>query len=205
MLITFEGIDYSGKSTVINSIEPDFDFIKTKEPFEDESVVGDATREVINKGEGGGFNEVCTLFMFLADHAYHVENFIKPELSSNNIVVSDRYIDSRYAYQQESLQGLIDKDDTLNWIQSIQESGKWTVEPDLTILLDIPVQEFRKRSKKDKTDSFEKERFLSKVRSNYLDLSDELDRYRVVDANKDEKVVVQNVERIINSYYYKNY
>ena len=110
----------------------------------------------------------------------HVEKIIRPELQKNKHVLSDRYVESTFAYQgagrglnQRELEGFIKN---LNFPK-----------PNLTIYLDLPVQEGLKRVKnRGKTDRFEREDliFFEKIRNFYLDLvKKDPQRYFLIDAS----------------------
>jgi thymidylate kinase len=76
-------------------------------------------------------------FLFLAEHANHVEKYVSPELKDRT-VVCDRYIDSRYVYQRHELENEV-SGDTLSWVRCIEEQD-WKIMPDTTILLDVSVE-----------------------------------------------------------------
>lgn len=204
-LVTVEGIDKAGKTTVLNALQsefPDADF--TTEPYEpnaesmpddyEGSWTGKAVREVLQgKREA---DEFATFAMFLADHLHHVESYLGPELDNGTLVICDRYMDSRYAYQQEALTEIVPDDESpLEWIQEIQE-GEYTgtIKPDLTLLLDITVDESFRRKGDDPAERFEKRQFLETVRNNYLELAEaESDRYKIIDAEQSKEQVKKDV------------
>lgn len=197
MFISIEGIDGSGKSTVTDALTQEYpEAVFTQEP-DDSTKYGKHVREVISDDSAP---QMAVFFAFLEDHAVHVENKIKPALQNNKMVISDRYIDSRYAYQESSLNNLLDVD-ALQWIRDIQEAG-WSIMPDLTILLDTDPEEGLKRintrnKSKERFENLEKQH---KVRDTYLELANIFkDRFTVIDttsrfneSNKDCK------QRVIN-------
>lgn len=203
-LVTLEGIDKAGKSTVLNALREEFpEAVFTTEPYEPEAEnmdneyegawTGEIVREVL-KGEREA-DEFGTFAMFLADHLHHVESLIGPALDEGKLVICDRYMDSRYAYQQEALRNIVPEGDTLNWIQNIQE-GQYagTIKPDLTLLLDISVEESLRRQGEDPTERFEKSDFLENARNNYLEIAeDEPERYEVIDAEQSKELVRREV------------
>lgn len=198
-LVTIEGIDKSGKTTVLNELKQQFpNAVFTKEPNDNEWT-GAEVRDVL-EGRSSA-SEFATFAMFLADHLNHIETVIGPELSDGNLVVCDRYIDSRYAYQQVSLEDTVESDDSLDWVQSLHE-GEYTstIKPDLTILLDISVEESMRRKGDDPAERFEKKEFLTKVRDNYRRLSvEESERFVVIDAEQSkERVKTEVTESIKN-------
>lgn len=193
MLVTVEGIDGAGKSTVVEQMrdDKDIDAVFTHEPTD--SWLGDAVERSIQDGESV---PLADLFLFVADHADHIERVVKPALDDGEVVVCDRYVDSRYAYQGAVL-GDRDEDvfeDALGWVRSLHEG--WTVIPDLTLLLDLPPDESVRRLDGGSM-KFERTDFLRKVRQNYLTLAEEEDRFVVVDATQGaDEVVGRCIEEV---------
>jgi dTMP kinase len=193
MLVTLEGIDGAGKSTVVERMRDgnDIDAVFTHEPTD--SWLGDAVERSIHDD---GSVPLADLFLFVADHADHIESVVKPALADGEVVVCDRYVDSRYAYQGAVLAER-DEDvfeDALGWVQEVHEG--WTVVPDLTLLLDLPPDEAVKRLDGG-TMKFERTDFLRKVRQKYLKLADDEERFVVVDATQGaDEVVGRCVEEV---------
>ena len=108
MLVTIEGIDGSGKTTVEEALRDSYDgaFFTTEPtaPGPHENEFGWAVRQAI---KDDATPPMAVLFTFLADHANHIETILRPALDSHDLVVCDRYIDSRMAYQGYALDGAI--------------------------------------------------------------------------------------------------
>ncbi len=177
LLITIEGIDGSGKSTLVVALQEslkDLDPVFTREPGS--TWVGDAVRRAIAER----VDPVTEALLFVADHAAHLEAVVRPALDGERMVISDRYTDSRYAYQGVLLEGKIP--DPMAWLRSLHNG--WTVVPDRTFLLIIPVDEAMKRLPGDKRrEHFEDGPFLEKVQGNYLSLAEaEPARFVLMDA-----------------------
>lgn len=192
MLVTVEGIDGAGKSTVVERMKDEVDAVFTHEPTD--SWLGDAVRRSINDDESV---PLADLFLFVSDHADHVERVIEPKLADGEVVVCDRYIDSRYAYQGATLSERDEEvfDDALEWVCGLHEG--WTVVPDLTLLLDIPPEDAVERLDRE-TMKFERVEFLREVRKNYMRLAEE-DRFVVVDATQGiDEVVERCVEEVVS-------
>jgi dTMP kinase len=192
-LITVEGIDKAGKTTVFSELESEFpSACITTEPNE-ESSVGKEVRSVLS-GDAEA-SEMATFSMFLVDHLNHIETKVGPELERGNTVLCDRYLDSRYAYQQVALNGEIDQSDELNWIKNLHEGNHTTtIKPDMTILLDISVGESLRRKGDDPAEKFETRQFLEQVNKNYHRLAaEEPDRYFVIDAERSKEEVKEEV------------
>jgi dTMP kinase len=194
-LITLEGIDGSGKSTISSRLKAHpalGDFLFTREPTTD--WIGEAVERAIHSDT----DHLAELFLFTADHAEHIAKVIRPALESGRTVISDRYSDSRYAYQGMTLCGRFE--DPMEWIRDIHRN--WTIVPDLTILFDIEpeiaVQRCGNRSEQTK---FEKIEFLEGVRANYLRLAgEEPDRFVIVNTDRAIERIEADVIGIITSF-----
>ena len=182
MFFTLEGSEGVGKSTLIESLkdffkENNIEFLFTREPGGTD--VGLEIRKFL-LDQSLDLNPYAETFLLLADRIQHVEKIIRPALQRNKNVLSDRYVESTFAYQgagrglsQRELEGFIKN---LNF-----------PEPNLTIYLDLPVQEGLKRVKnRGKKDRFERENliFFEKIRNFYLDLvKKDPQRYFLIDAS----------------------
>ncbi|MGL1930203.1 MAG: dTMP kinase [Desulfotalea sp.] len=175
-LIIFEGTDGAGKSTqikllasylsekytVINTFEP------TNGPF------GKEIRSLYNNR--GAKTKQEELDLFLADRKQHVKELILPNLKDGNIILCDRYYLSTVAYQ-----GAIGFDPA-----TILAMNSFAPEPDLAILLHLPVSQGRERITKlrdEATNDFEKAEMLEKVSHIFSGLN--LPYIRRIDASRD--------------------
>jgi dTMP kinase len=177
VLITIEGVDGSGKSTLVAALREslkDLDPVFTREPGS--TWVGDAVRRAIAERA----DPVTEALLFAADHAAHLQTVVRPALDAGRLVISDRYTDSRYAYQAAMLEGKIP--DPMAWLRALHNG--WTVIPDRTFLLLIPVEDALRRLPADRgREHFEDGPFLLKVRNNYLALAEaDPARFVLVDA-----------------------
>ncbi|MBC7086437.1 MAG: dTMP kinase [Methanomethylovorans sp.] len=191
-LITLEGIDGSGKSTIWRLLQNEAifcDCIFTREPTT--SWLGDA----VNRALHSNTDHITELMLFLADHADHIARLIRPSLESGLNVISDRYSASRCAYQGSTLEGLFD--DPLEWVRSLHKG--WTINPDLIILFDIdPAVAVKRCSTRKEQSKFEKIEFLKTVRNNYLRLAaEDRGKFVIIDTDKPLDEVKDEVFRII--------
>jgi dTMP kinase len=176
--VTFEGIDGSGKTTVVHRIEPElrkrgYTVVLTSEPTR--TWLGDAVRQSYDDDVG----PLAETFLFLADRAAHTDR-IRGWLRSGAIVLSDRYADSTYAYQGARLEGVVK--DPIRWLQRV--SAPAVVEPDLTILLEVPPRlGLRRIADRKRKVRFEKQGFLTRVAKNYERLA-RSPRFARVDASR---------------------
>jgi dTMP kinase len=134
------------------------------------------------------------LFLFITDHSHHLNNTIQPHLNKNHLVISDRYIDSRCAYQAHTLSSTFESP-----VKKIYDYHKdWSVIPDLTLYLDVTVETALKRVSSG--EKYETEERLTSIKENYETLvNDNNERFVTVDAEQPiERVVEKCVETIKN-------
>ncbi|MCX9085389.1 MAG: dTMP kinase [Candidatus Methanoperedens sp.] len=192
-LITLEGIDGTGKSSVARMLENKFpDAVFTREPTH--SWIGNAVKRSI----GSDTDPLAELFLFVADHAEHIATVVKPALNAGKNVFSDRYSDSRYAYQGATLSNIFD--DAMGFVQNIH--GGWTVVPDLTILFTIdPLIAVTRCAVRGEKTKFEKIEFLKTVQGNLIKLAEnEPDRFVIIEAQKELTNVEKEVELVIHEF-----
>jgi len=197
MLVTLEGLDGSGKSSAAARLResdavPD-ETVFTREPTG--SWYGDAVRRSIDADDADSLAE---LFLYTADHAAHLADTVRPALAEGRVVVSDRYSDSRYAYQGATLAAHpdLDVDDPLRFVREVHEP--WTRPPDATIYLDVDPATGAERA--GTTNKMEQADFLERVRDNYEQLvADEPDRFVRIDATRPQDDVLADVrETVVN-------
>lgn len=190
-LITLEGIDGSGKSTVAKKLQENLE-IKAFEPvFTREPTRGTLTGIAVEKAIQSDTDQLAELFLFTADHAEHLAKIVKPALENGKIVISDRYSDSRYAYQGVTLKNRIEN--PLEWIKNLHRN--WTVIPNLTFLFDIkPEISIERCGKRGDQSKFEKIEFLESVRELFLRLAKEnSERFVIIDASQSPENLEKNV------------
>ena len=190
MLVTLEGLDGSGKSTAWESLRGESalaDATFTREPTD--SWYGEAVERSIADPDA---DPLAELFLYTADHAAHLASTVRPALEGGEVVVSDRYSDSRYAYQGATLAPRFD--DAVSFVKSVH--APWTRPPDLTVYLDVDPATAADRS--GATNKFEREEALAAVRENYEQLiATEPDRFVRVDATRDREAVVADVRSTV--------
>ena len=198
MFITLEGSEGAGKSTLIDHLKKYFldrkiEFIFTKEPGATDE--GAKFRKLL-LDKSVELDPLSETFLILADRLEHVRKIINPALEENKNVLSDRYLDSTYAYQGAGRK--INKDELDKLIKPL----KFPV-PDLTIYLDLPVEEGLRRAKgRDRLDRFEEEEldFFKRIRNSYLKLAQEdSNRIVTIDSNNSEKEVFETAKACIEN------
>ncbi|WP_299266112.1 dTMP kinase [Halorientalis sp.] len=182
MLITLEGIDGSGKTTVWEGLREELDgsVTFTREPTD--SWYGEAAERSIGDEAA---DPLAELFLYTADHADHLSRVVRPALDAGHLVVSDRYSDSRYAYQGVTLDGTVE--DPMAYVQRVHDP--FTRAPDLTLYFDVAPETGAERS--GTTNKFEAADYLAQVQDNYERLIDaEPDRFVRVDATQSPETVL---------------
>jgi dTMP kinase len=202
LFITLEGIEGAGKSTVARTVcewlgSRGMSAILTREPGG--TPLAERVRQIVlERGEERLTAVTETLLMFAA-RGIHLENLIRPALDRGDCVVCDRFTDASRAYQ-----GVARGIDAA-WIESLADQVQDGLQPDCTLLLDLPVPMGleRARSRRAATDRFEAEAqaFFERVRAGYLELARrEPDRIHVIDAAVPlaavERQVVAVLERL---------
>lgn len=198
MFITFEGIEGSGKSSLIAQLKKYFKNSKLQAFFSKEPGGTDLGKEIrkILLNPKYSFDPTSELLLLLADRAEHVQKIIRPNLQKNKLIFCDRYLDSTLAYQGSGRN--LDK----KIIREMFKALDFPI-PDLTILLDVPVQIGLGRARKrNKLDRFEKEdlNFHENVRRSYLDLAKN-DSARIVlfDSSISEEELFKKAVNLIKS------
>ena len=197
--ITLEGIEGSGKSTSLDTISQsletlNIEFIITKEPGG--GPLGKDLRKILLDKKTSISSEVELLLM-MADRKNHIENIVEPSLEKGIWVISDRYLDSSYAYQGGGRQIDVSKIDLLTELLKLPI-------PDLTLLFDLSPEIALQRAKnRSELDRFESEPmdFHQRIRETYLTLAnDNIERYIVIDASKDIQNVKDQVQKQLNKF-----
>lgn len=198
MFITIEGGEGAGKSTNIDFI---VDYLKkagkelvvTREPGG--TKIGEQLRAMLLNPEFTEMDYRTELLMMFAARAQHIAEVIKPALDQGKWVVCDRFTDATYAYQGAGRNMGKEKIAVLEeWVQE-------GLKPDLTILLDVPVeiglQRVEQRAAQDRFEQ-EKLKFFDTIRHAYLDMADaEPKRFRVIDAGKTLEEVKASLTKVL--------
>jgi dTMP kinase len=181
-LITFEGGEGSGKSTQVELLARRLEaagrrILKLREPGG--TPLGEELRQLLLHRRAD-ISPQAELLLFLAARAELVRAVIRPALAEGTIVICDRFSDSTLAYQGYG-RGI-----DLDQVRKLNDSATGGLKPNLTVLLDLPVEAGRSRKQRDE-DVFqgEDDAFHERVRQGYLELArEEPDRWLVLDATR---------------------
>lgn len=202
MFITFEGIDFCGKSTQVKLLkeylEKKGETVKIiREPGGTE--ISEKIREILLDKKNFNLTTETEIFLFSASRAQLVREVIQPYLEQNYYVLSDRFHDSTTAYQG------FGREIPLAIVEQINNLVIGKTIPDLTFFIDIPTEEAEKRKKIN--DSVELDRieiskndFYERVRKGYFYLAEKEPRFKVLngllDINTIHAEIITEVEKI---------
>lgn len=195
--ITLEGMDGAGKSTHIPTIvtalkSRGLSVVVTREPGGTE--LGEQLRSLLLHQTMHAETE--TLLMFAARRE-HIAKVIVPALARGEYVVSDRFTDATFAYQCGGRGVLADK------IRLLEQWVQGDLQPDLTLLFDVPVEVSAQRLAKARSpDKFERESsdFFKRIREAYLLRAEEApQRFKIIDGNQPLDNIKQLLDKIILS------
>lgn len=195
--ITFEGVDGAGKSTHLQWFadvlrQRGLEVLVTREPGG--TSLGEHLREILLNQPMHAETEALLMF---AARLEHIEQVIRPALRRGTWVVSDRFSDASFAYQGGGRGVALPK---------LEQLERWVhedLQPDLTLLFDIPIEVARQRlSNNASLDRFEQEQggFFEKVRQAYLErYRKNPQRFALIDAAQTPEAVKADIEKIIRS------
>lgn len=192
VFITFEGIEYCGKSTQALLLaerlkKKGYSIVSTREPGG--TNIGEDIRKILLNAENSAMTDLTEVLLYVASRVQHVYEVIQPALLENKIVICDRFIDSTIAYQCYA-RGL-----DLELIRKLHELVIKDITPNLTLLLDIAPEKglLRAKGKRDRIEN-EDINFHRLVRQGYLQIAEqEPGRVKVIDGDRDIDVVYQMV------------
>jgi dTMP kinase len=203
--ITFEGGEGTGKSTQIRLLQKYFEQINvaclaTREPGG--TALGGLIRKLLLEVNADVIAPLTEVFLYLADRTHHVSQIIDPAISAGKIVLCDRFTDSTLAYQGYG-RGI-----NVAWLRELNDTATGSTRPDLTFLLDCPVEVglSRTAARKYETgnpreDRFERETlaFHEKVRAGFFALAQrEPGRFSIIDATKTVEENAAEIREIVD-------
>lgn len=208
MFITLEGIEGSGKTSQISRLVDYFDkrrmaTLVTREPGGTQ--IGRKIRSILLDPKHKELSPTAELLLYMADRAQHIDTLIKPALQKGQVVICDRYADATVVYQGYA-RGL-----TPGLMQKLHRLLLDDLKPDLTLLLDLDPRiglsrawnQLESGARSSSEGRFEEEEmaFHERVRAGYLELAHhESDRFRIVDAARDENAVWGDIRQLLNQH-----
>jgi dTMP kinase len=201
LFITFEGSEGSGKSVQSRALyrrltKSAIPSVLVHEPGS--TPLGEKLSRLVKSSSSGLITPIAELFIFSAARAQLVSAVIRPSVDSGIVVVCDRYTDSTIAYQGYG------RKLSLATIEQTNHLATGGLKPDLTFLLDIPVDEGLKRKCDNDADRFQSEEvaFHERVRKGYRALAKkEPDRFFIIDGTLNKQaiseIIWQRVSKLI--------
>ena len=196
--ITIEGGEGAGKSTMIDRAanwleEAGYRVVRTREPGGTE--LAEKLRSILLDRDNVALSGKAELLLMFAARAQHLAELIRPALQSGETVLCDRFTDATWAYQGGGRQLPLED------IEALEHLVHGDLQPDLTLLLDLPVEQGLKRaSDRSEADRFECESrsFFERVRAAYLErAAAAAERFAVIDASRDVDAVWLQIEAVL--------
>ena len=193
-LITFEGVEGSGKSTQAKLLHQYFLDKKiptclTREPGG--TKLAEEIRGLLVDGEVDKMDGVCETLLNFAARRNHLEKLIKPALKKGEMVICDRFFDSTIAYQGYG------QNVDLEIIKTVQNAAISGFKPDITFLIDVDVDmafaRIKSRADNNRYEKMDKS-FHQKVRVGFLEIAkNNPDRFVIIDGNQDQNTIHQTI------------
>ncbi len=205
LFITFEGTDGAGKTTQIQRLSADLrqaghDICLTREPGG--TPISEQIRDMLLNPDHGEMAATTELLLYAASRAQHVSEVIKPALEAGKIVISSRFADAMVVYQGYG-RGL--DLERINRLNRIATDG---VTPNVTLVLDLPVEIGLQRAQKSRggLDRLEREKieFHQRLRDGYRALAQqETQRLKIIDAQASPEQVYAQIKAAIQPLLHK--
>ena len=202
VFITIEGMEAAGKSTQIPYLSQYLQdslagagkiLHTTREPGG--TLLGEQIRTILLKDQKPAITNDAELLLMFAARAQHLEQVIRPALERGDWVVSDRFTDTTYAYQGGGRRIPISR------IEALENLIQRGLRPDLTIILDLPVEVSMKRAcDRGGLDRIELETpaFFERVRKTYLErVEDHPERYCIINAEQDIPDITNDIKNAL--------
>lgn len=200
-LISFEGGEGAGKTLQTKRLrdkltQTGFDVVIVREPGG--TVISEQIRDVVLSAKNVGIAYTSEVLLFQAARAQLYRELVLPSLKAGKVVLMDRTRDSSVVYQ-----GIV-RDFGVELIEQLNDISTNNTYPDITLLLDVPVEiGLKRRGESEKMDrlDMEDQSFHEKVRQAYLRLAKENkgNRWIIVDASGDIEEIASNIWNIVES------
>ena len=200
LFVTFEGIEGAGKSTQLRKLaahlhQRGISPLETREPGG--TAAGSAIRQLLLGADAVPLTPVSELLLLCADRAQHIAETIRPALAAGQLVLCDRFSDSTIAYQGHG-RGL-----DLTMVRTMDAAARDGVWPDVTFLLDCPVEDGLRRAaaRHSVSDRFERETvsFHERIRAGFQSIATaDPGRVVTIDAAADNDTVHRQIVTVID-------
>jgi dTMP kinase len=197
--ITFEGTEGVGKTTNMDFVAQTLaargiKLVRTREPGG--TPMAERVRAILLDPQSETIDPEAELLLVFAARAQHLARVIRPALESGSWVLCDRFTDATYAYQGGG-RGL-----PIARIAALEREVQGTLQPDLTIYLDLPIATGLARIDEAQRDRFEREQlaFFERVRLAYLDRAKQHPRFSTIDAGRPLADVQQSIAAVLNRF-----
>lgn len=204
-MVSFEGTDGSGKSTVLTQIvawlvangkKQGQDFIVTREPGGCDNPIAEQIRQLILDKNNNQMDAWCEALLYAASRRQHVVQTILPALAAGKLVLCDRYVDSSLAYQGGGRQLGVDK------IAALNQAATDSVTPDVVILCDVAPEVGLKRIFAHRTDQVNRldeqsKEFYQRTNAVYQQLAKTNPHYVRIDANQNKAAMAADVKQAL--------
>ena len=191
-LVSIEGIDCSGKSSIIEALHWRLD---DSYEFTQEPSYGKYGQLVRNELRSESDPTASDFFLFCADRVDHCRSLIGPRLEKGKNIVTDRYNLSTYAYQSSVIEEDMDVTDPFDYVDGVV--SEFLIEPDLTIVVDVPPETSMTRMSDIETEKYETRQRLERAREIYLSFADEKDYIEVVDGTQSKSNLIKECHELI--------
>lgn len=198
MFITFEGIDFCGKSTQIKKLE---EYLTNKNKIvkvirePGGTLISEKIRDILLDKKNDLMFMETEVLLFSASRAQLVREKIRPFLDEGYFVLSDRFHDSSTAYQGYG-RGL-----SVEAVRNIHKIAIGETIPDITFFIDVPIEVIQQRRnvKAGELDRIEMSDrgFYSRVKQGYLELVKNEKRFRLIDGNRNVELVHNDIVKEI--------
>jgi dTMP kinase len=199
MFITFEGLDFCGKSTQVKLLQAKLETMGQKVVLIREpggTAIAEKIREILLDKKNSEMTVETELLLFSASRAQLVREKIIPLLQQGYFVISDRFHDSSIAYQGYG-RGI-----NLNSVMEIQNFAIGKAIPDITFFIDLPLDEIAKRREKfgkknlDRIELSQND-FYSRVRAGYMEMSKKEKRFIIINGTNSINDIHKQIMSII--------
>ncbi len=202
MFITFEGLDFCGKSTQIELLKKFLEnegkkVLVIREPGGTE--ISEKIREILLDKKNYEMTPETELLLFYASRAQLFKEKILPKLNEGYFVLSDRFFDSSTAYQGYG-RGL-----DVEFIKALNKFALNNHEPDLTFFIDLPIEKLNERKHKNASAELDRiessdAQFYENVRRGYLELTEENERIIRINGERPIEEISEEIIRIVSEH-----